>query len=92
MKNLEITNPVTYYSPYGYIQVDENEYSDTEKTMISFTKNNHQMTGSIKVNYNKFYIRKISLQITLQSNVKHFTAEEGHLHSMSIYTKRYQTL
>jgi len=49
MKNLEIINPVTYYSHYGYIQVDQIEHLDTEKTMVSFTKKNHHMNGRIRV-------------------------------------------
>jgi hypothetical protein len=49
MKNIDIPNPVSYYSPYGYIQVDKTEYSDTDKSMIAFTKKNQNITGRLKV-------------------------------------------
>jgi hypothetical protein len=49
MINLHISNPVIYYSLYGYVQVDKNEYSEPEKQMISFKKINQIMTGTTKV-------------------------------------------
>ena len=49
MINLEIINPITYYSPYGYIQVERNEYSEVDKSMIAFGKKSHKMTGKLKV-------------------------------------------
>jgi len=49
MTNLSIPNPVTFYSTYGYIQVNKNEFSDENMSMISFIKSSHNMTGKIKV-------------------------------------------
>ena len=49
MTNLNIPNPVTFYSAYGYIQVNKNEFSDENMTMIPFVKSSQNMTGKIKV-------------------------------------------
>lgn len=49
MKNIDIQNPITYYSPYGYIQVDKNEYFYPDTNMVTFHKPMQKMIGTLKV-------------------------------------------
>jgi hypothetical protein len=44
----EIANPVTFYSPYGYLEVDKNEY-ESDKLLIHFNKRGYNMYGSLNV-------------------------------------------
>ena len=48
MSNERIINYTTYYSPYGYVEVNRDELSN-DKILISFTKNTNSLIGSINV-------------------------------------------
>jgi hypothetical protein len=46
----EIANPVTFFSPYGYLDVDKNEYL-SDRLLVHFDKKGYNMEGSINVIY-----------------------------------------
>jgi hypothetical protein len=45
----DIQNPIVFFSPYGYLEVDKTDYNNPEKTMIQFTRKKYRMWGTIKV-------------------------------------------
>ena len=49
MINTDMSNPETYYSPYGYIEVSKSEYTDRDKEMIKFRKKQLRLFGTIRV-------------------------------------------
>ena len=49
MINIELINPQIFYSPYGYIEVDKNEYQSREKEIIEFVNKQFKFQGTIKV-------------------------------------------
>jgi hypothetical protein len=44
----EIANPVTFYSLYGYLEVDRNEF-ESDKMMVGFIKPGRNMYGTLNV-------------------------------------------
>lgn len=50
MINTELSNPEIYYSPYGYIEINKNDFQDAEKEFIPFEKKHCRLRGTLKVN------------------------------------------
>ncbi len=51
MNNYDLTNPITFFSPYGYVDVDKADFLDSQKDITTFVKKAHKMNGKIKVKY-----------------------------------------
>lgn len=51
MINVDNPIPTTYYSVYGYIEVDKNEVNNQELILVSFVRKLHKMTGRVNVRY-----------------------------------------
>jgi hypothetical protein len=46
----EIQNPITFFSAYGYLDVNKNDYEDPQKIVIPFVeRRKYKLWGSIKV-------------------------------------------
>ncbi len=48
MINTEMSNPEMFYSPYGYIEVDKQEYNDRTKELVRFRKTPYKICGTIR--------------------------------------------
>jgi hypothetical protein len=49
MINIELVIPQKFYSPYGYVEVDKNDYQNREKETIQFVNKQFKFQGTIKV-------------------------------------------
>jgi hypothetical protein len=54
----------TYYSPYGYIDINANDLASSSP-LVAFTNKNNSLTGSINVNL------KFTLEKRTERNDKH---------------------
>ena len=52
MSDEKIINIHTYYSPYGYVEVNKDEFSN-DNILIPFKKNANLLIGSINVLFNR---------------------------------------